>query len=81
MIKWHCFILLWAVQKPVCLYKLVSRHRVARYEPVCLLFLKDCENVAQIFEYIVSERTFLTHIFGSGGFLEQHTFTSIEIWV
>ena len=40
---------------------------MARYELVGLLFLKNRENVAQIFEYIVSERTFLTHIFGSGG--------------
>ena len=41
------------------IYKLISRHRVARYELVGLLFLKNRENVAQIFEYVVSERTFV----------------------
>ena len=39
---------LWAIQKQQ-IYKLIARHRVPRYELVYLLFLKNIENVVQIF--------------------------------
>ena len=39
---------------------------MARYELVVLLFLKNCENVVQIFEYIISESNILAQIFASG---------------
>ena len=41
------------------IYKLISRHRVARYELVDLIFLNICENVSQIFVHSVTVDVFM----------------------
>ena len=49
------------------IYKLIARHRVARYELVDLIFLRNRETVAQIFVHSVTVNVFNSNVLLLGG--------------